>query len=74
VEVTRRRIFVKIKLRRARVLEMLGDTEASVRELRVVLEVEANNTEAKQRLAVLAQVPASPPPVCSEQTTVLDAR
>lgn len=73
VEVTRRRIFVKIKLRRARVLEMLGDTEASVRELRVVLEVESNNTEAKQRLAVLAQVPASPPPECSEQTTVLDA-
>jgi len=47
VERTRRRLYVKVLLRRARALESLGDTEGSVAELRRVLNVEPATPEAK---------------------------
>jgi tetratricopeptide (TPR) repeat protein len=58
VEKTRRRLFVKTLLRRAKAYELEGDAEASVADLRVVLRVEPDSREAKQRLAILAHPPA----------------
>lgn len=61
VERTRRRLFVKILLRRARAKELLGDMSGSSADLQLVQRVEPENPEAKQRLAVLSAVAASPP-------------
>jgi hypothetical protein len=68
VEKTRRRLYVKILLRRARALELLGELAeegGSVGELRRVLHVEPENPEAKQLLAKLT-APA-PAPVASAE-------
>lgn len=59
-ERTRRRLFAKVLLRRARALELLGQVEAAAGELRTVLRVEPENPEAKQRLAVLEATMSSP--------------
>lgn len=61
VEKTRRRLYVKTLLRRARAFELQGSYEASVSELRAVLRAEPDNPEAKQRLSVLA-TPVAPEP------------
>jgi tetratricopeptide (TPR) repeat protein len=58
VEKTRRRLFVKALLRRAKAYELEGNAEDSVSELRVVLRVEPENCEAKKRLDILAHPPA----------------
>lgn len=50
LERTRRRLFVKILLRRARAHELLGQIEDSARDLQTILRVEPNNLEAQQRL------------------------
>eukprot|EP00928_Gymnodinium_smaydae_P062258 TRINITY_DN46165_c0_g1_i1.p1 TRINITY_DN46165_c0_g1~~TRINITY_DN46165_c0_g1_i1.p1 ORF type:complete len:1012 (-),score=210.23 TRINITY_DN46165_c0_g1_i1:168-3203(-) len=63
IEKTRRRIYVKTRLRRAKAFELLGDAEAGVEELRAVLRVEPDNPEAKKRLAILACPPAPEPEV-----------
>lgn len=62
VECTQRRLLAKILLRRARAYELLGDLEASIRDLRVVRRVEPENREAKQRLAALETAAAAPQP------------
>jgi len=54
VERTRRRLFVKVLLRRARAMEELGATEGAASELRRALRAEPDNPEAKRRLAALA--------------------
>eukprot|EP00933_Yihiella_yeosuensis_P051039 TRINITY_DN48873_c0_g1_i1.p1 TRINITY_DN48873_c0_g1~~TRINITY_DN48873_c0_g1_i1.p1 ORF type:complete len:971 (-),score=271.45 TRINITY_DN48873_c0_g1_i1:157-3069(-) len=51
VERTRRRLFVKVLLRRAKAHELLGQIEESKVDLRSVLRVEPENPEAKRRLA-----------------------
>jgi len=51
-ERTRRRLFAKVLLRRSRALELLGETEAALKELHSVLCVEPDNPEAKQQLSV----------------------
>eukprot|EP00929_Paragymnodinium_shiwhaense_P007354 TRINITY_DN11125_c0_g1_i2.p1 TRINITY_DN11125_c0_g1~~TRINITY_DN11125_c0_g1_i2.p1 ORF type:complete len:1046 (-),score=326.37 TRINITY_DN11125_c0_g1_i2:264-3302(-) len=61
VEKTRRRLYVKTLLRRARAFELKGSYEACVAELRTVLRAEPDNPEAKQRLSVLA-TPVAPDP------------
>jgi len=61
VEVTRRRLFAKVLLRRARAHELLGDLEASSSDLGVVRRVEPENREATQRLKAL-EVALAPQP------------
>ncbi|CAJ1374525.1 unnamed protein product [Effrenium voratum] len=53
VQRTRRRLFVKVLLRRARAYELLGQLPLSMDDLHVVLKVEPNNEEAKRRREVL---------------------
>lgn len=59
VERTKRRLFVKVLLRKARALEALGDKEACVAELQRVLRVEPNHVEGKQLLAGLVTPPST---------------
>eukprot|EP00927_Polykrikos_kofoidii_P003803 TRINITY_DN11532_c0_g1_i1.p1 TRINITY_DN11532_c0_g1~~TRINITY_DN11532_c0_g1_i1.p1 ORF type:complete len:1074 (-),score=187.32 TRINITY_DN11532_c0_g1_i1:49-3153(-) len=58
VEKTRRRLYVKTLLRRARVYELLGDAQGGITELNAVLRAEPENPEAKKRLAILSTPPA----------------
>lgn len=69
VEKSRRRLYVKVKLRRAAALEGLGKKELVIEELRAVLRVEPKNLDAKDRLKELdppeqgpALAPPPPPP------------
>jgi len=71
VEKARKRLFVKVKLRRARALELMGDTVSAQAELVSVLKVEPENPEAKQRLASLA--PGTPVPSPDPPATGSDA-
>lgn len=72
VEKTRRRLFVKVLLRRARAFELMGDAARSAEELRTVLAVEPGNPEAKQRLAALEPAPEpAPTPAPVEAATPL---
>jgi len=52
---SRKRLFVKILLRRARAYELLGQRDESMEDLRAVLKVEPENREAQQRCAMLQQ-------------------
>jgi len=65
VEKTRRRLFVKVLLRKARALELLGEVETSAAELQSVLRVEPDNLEAKQRLATLIGSRQAPEQSCA---------
>jgi len=49
VESSRRRLFVKVLLRRARAFELLGDLDAALGEIRSALRAEPANPEARQR-------------------------
>jgi len=60
LERTKRRLFVKVLLRRARAFEALGDKEACAAELQRVLRAEPQNAEGKQLLAALAVPSPSP--------------
>jgi len=53
VEKTRRRLFVKCKLREAKACELKADTESAIKCLRSVLKVEPKNKDAESRLAIL---------------------
>lgn len=70
VENTRRRLFVKVLLRRARAFELMSDMEAAVEALQVVRKVEPSNLEAKQRLLELSEVGASLEPAVGTNLTV----
>jgi len=59
LERTKRRLFVKVLLRRARAFDALGDKEACAAELQRVLRAEPQNAEGKQLLAALAVPPPS---------------
>eukprot|EP00747_Dinoflagellata_sp_TGD_P161649 gnl/TRDRNA2_/TRDRNA2_178347_c0_seq1.p1 gnl/TRDRNA2_/TRDRNA2_178347_c0~~gnl/TRDRNA2_/TRDRNA2_178347_c0_seq1.p1 ORF type:complete len:1030 (+),score=275.76 gnl/TRDRNA2_/TRDRNA2_178347_c0_seq1:60-3149(+) len=65
VEVTRRRLYVKVRLRRARALELMGNLPEAASELRLVLRAEPGNVEAKRRLSdvdrLVAPLPVAPP-------------
>lgn len=57
VEGAQRRLFAKVTLRRARVYQLLGQTDAAVQGLRSVLSVEPHNHEARELLASLTPAP-----------------
>lgn len=59
-EASRCRLFVKVRLRRARALELLGEVAAAAEELQSALRAEPRNTEARRRLTAM-QVEAAPP-------------
>lgn len=73
VERTRRRLFVKVLLRKARALELLGDANSAAHELRSVLHVEPDNPEAKQRFAAVRILQGHTPPEPSEPSSLADA-
>mmetsp|Transcript_43628 Transcript_43628/g.102885 ORF Transcript_43628/g.102885 Transcript_43628/m.102885 type:complete len:832 (-) Transcript_43628:60-2555(-) len=52
-ESLRRRLFVKVRLRRAKAYELLGNSDLSMEELRIALRVEPKNEEALRSLAEL---------------------
>ncbi|CAE8705742.1 unnamed protein product [Polarella glacialis] len=71
---TRRRLFVKVLLRRARACELLGQLEESAANLRSVLKVEPESPEAKQRLAVFSALSQSSPSAGSSPTIGAEVR
>lgn len=72
VEGTRRRLYIKVLLRRAKAQELLGDLESSAETLRTVLRVEPANPEAKSRLTSFTL--AAPELVDSEPTAAATAQ
>lgn len=59
-EATRCRLFVKVRLRRARAFELLGDPTAAAEELQSALRAEPRNAEARRRLKAMQVEIAAP--------------